>query len=464
MFAHNMDRENGGITFALKTRAEILSECNHNVFVVTHGYSLNPQIVPKSYTITNIFDSYSNQKGQKIKKEKIHYKGETLYEDKNSKNCYRVFSEGEYKQYRQHTENGNIKFIDVFETPWKRVKKIIFHNKKIVKIFYFDDSNQPKLAKYIKNKNCYLTTTIAPNSWQDKVIYNHTNSMEKSLTDFKSEFTKNFILDKNIDTIFIDKRDDVEMFLKIKTLIPRVRLIFVLHSTHYKDYINSKGLHESLLPVFDNINSFHKIIILTEEQKDIIVSEYGHHHKFSVVSNTIDYKNLANNSTSRKNLISIGRYEDVKNMKEMIEVFDLVAEKVDNLRLDLYGYGSQKNELIELSKGKNIGIHSFVPNPQKIMQNSSAFLYLSKYEGLGLVLLECYDSECPVFSYDIKFGPKDVIVNYENGLIIKDRDKESMANSIISYIKNDYSFKFNDKCSNVFSKKKYINQLTKALS
>ena len=98
------------------------------------------------------------------------------------------------------------------------------------------------------------------------------------------------------------------------------------------------------------------------------------------------------------------------------------------------------------------------------MQNSSAFLYLSKYEGLGLVLLECYDSECPVFSYDIKFGPKDVIVNYENGLIIKDRDKESMANSIISYIKNDYSFKFNDKCSNVFSKKKYINQLTKALS
>lgn len=460
MYTHNLDKKNGGMTFALKTRAEVLADNNFNIHVVTHGFSVNEQIEPKGYKLVNIYDAYSLKLGQIVEPEIIYFQNEVSYSDKNRKNCFRIFSNGEYRQYRQFNKDGELIGIDVFTTPWKRVKKYLFKNNKLVKIFYMDDSNKPKLVKYISPYNqCYITSVVDSNSWQDKTIYNHTNKEECSFYDFKFNFVKKYIEEYKIDTVFIDKREDLEFFLKLKSIFKDMKLIFVLHSNHYADYEKEEGIHPSLNPLFDNIEKFHRIIILTEEQKERIVKEIGYKNKFSVVSNIIDYNDLINETKTKKNLISMGRYESVKNMVEIIEVFNIVAKNIPDVKLDLYGYGKDKDKLLTLAKGKNIEIHDFIENPKDIMKNSSAFILTSLYEGQPLVLLECYDAQCPVFSYPIKFGAKDIIVNYENGIVLNKRDKKKMAKQIISYIKEEYSFKFEKKASEVFSKERYIKQL-----
>jgi len=459
MYTHNLDKKNGGMTFALKTRAEVLTDEKFDVHIITHGYSVNEQLKSKGYSVTNIYDYYAQSKGQPLGEEMIFFQDEILYKDKNRKNCFRVFSKGEYKQYRQYKSNGELISIDSFALPWNRNKKYLFKDNQLVKIFYMDSNNKPKLAKYIKYNNCYITSVVDSNTWQDKVIYNHADNEENTFYDFKFNFVKKYIEKYKIDMVFIDKREDAEFFLKLKNKIPMIKLIFVLHSSHYLDYKKEKGLHPSLNNVIDNIEKFHRIIILTDEQKKEIIKQVDYENKFSVVSNIIDYNNLTNQAQTRKNLISIGRYEPVKNMIEMIDIFDLIAKEIPDIRLDLYGYGKEKDKLLSLSKGKNIGIHNFVKNPKDIMKNASAFLLTSLYEGQPLVLLECYDTQCPVFSYPIKFGPKDTIENYENGIVLDKRDKKKMAMKIISYIKEEFNFKFEKKASEVFSKEKYIKQL-----
>jgi poly(glycerol-phosphate) alpha-glucosyltransferase len=460
MYTDNLDKQNGGVTFALKIRAETLANIGYGVHIVTHGFSLNPQLSTDAYTAVNIFDFYSKYKGQSISEESLYYEDEIAYRDLKSKGeSYRIFSNGEYRQYRQY-ESGELKVVDVFSLPWNRIKKYLFKEGKLVKIFYMNHENKPKLAKYINENNCYITSAINPKTWKDTMIYNHTSITELTLFNFKLEFLKTYIAENNFDIVFIDKREDVELFLKIKAYFPNIKLIFVLHNNHYEDYILSRGVHKSLHSLFNNIEKFHRVVVLTKEQRDKIVSEFGHKDKFSIVSNIIEYDDLKSSTKTRKNLISIGRYEAVKNMKEIIEVFDLVCKSLTDVRLDLYGYGKEKNELLELAKGKNIGIHDFVLNPKELMQKSSAFLLLSKYEGQPLVLLECYDAQCPVFAYDVKFGVKEIIINYENGLIIPYRDKVEMAETIIDYIDEEYDFSFNNKCSELFSKKRYISQLT----
>ena len=459
MYTHNLDKKNGGVTFALKTRAEILANEKFDVHIITHGFSVNEQLTPIGYKVTNIYDYYSQSGGQALGEEIIFFQDEILYKDKNRDNCFRVFSKGEYKQYRQYKSNGELIFIDSFTLPWNRNKKYLFKDSKLVKIFYMDSNNKPKLAKYIKHNNCYITSVVEPNSWQDKIIYNHSNNEENTLYDFKFNFVKRYIKKYKIDIVFIDKREDVEFFLKLQNLSPMLKLIFVLHSNHYLDYKKEEGIHPSLKNLFNNIEKFHKIIILTDEQKNEIIKQVGHENKFSVVSNIIHYDDLINQAQTRKNLISIGRYEPVKNMIEMIDIFDLIAKEIPDIRLDLYGYGKEKDKLLSLSKGKNIGIHDFVKNPKDIMKKSSAFLFTSLYEGQGIVLLECYDTQCPVFSYPIKFGPKDTIENYENGIVLNNRDKQEIVTKIIAYIKEEYNFKFEKKASKVFSKKRYIKQL-----
>ena len=459
MYTHNLDKTNGGVTFALKTRAEVLADEKFDVHIITHGFSINEQLKTKGYKVINIYDYYSQSKGQILEEEMVFFQDEILYKDKNRANCFRVFSKGEYRQYRQYKSNGKLIAVDTFSVPWNRSKKYLFKDNQLVKIFYMDSSNKPKLAKYIKYNNCYITSVVDSNNWQDKVIYNHTNKEEHQLHDFKFDFVKRYIEKYKIDIVFIDKREDIEFFLKLQGIIPMLKLIFVLHSNHYADYKNEQGVHPSLNHLFNNIEKFHKIIILTKEQKHKIVEKIGYENKFSVVSNIINYDNLTNQSKTRKNLISIGRYEFVKNMTEIIEVFDLVAQKIADVELNLYGYGKEKENLLSLSKGKNITLHDFVENPKDIMQNASAFIFTSEYEGHPLVLLESYDAQCPVFSYPIKFGPKDIIEDYGNGIVLDQRNKKKMAKQIISYIKEEYSFKFEKKASEVFSKERYIKQL-----
>lgn len=465
MYTHNLDKKNGGVTFALKMRAEALHSLNYDLHVLTHGFNLNPQLESTGYRIQNIFDYYADkQKGQTIE-ENIYYEDEILYKDSGSKvNNYRVFSKGEYKQYRQYDSHGEIKVIDEFTTPWTRKRKLLYKDGKLKKIIYMNIDNKPKFAKYIENDQCFISSVIDPKTWKDVIIYNHTDNIESKIYDFQFNFLTNYILDNKIEIIFIDKREDAILFLKIKELYPHLKLIFVLHSNHYADYVNNIGLHKTLNPIFHNLNKFHKVIILTKSQQENIINEYGNKDKFNTLSNIINFRNLNNIATSRKNLISIGRYEDVKNMSNIIEVFKLVSKKIPDVRLDLYGYGKEKQALKSLAKGEEIFIHEFTEKPWEIMQKSSAFIFTSKYEGQPLVLLECYDTKCPVFSFDINFGPKDVITNYENGLIIKNRNIKQMAREIIAYMNHEYDFEFSKRCSDVFSKNRYIKELIEILN
>ena len=236
MYTHNLDKKNGGVTFALKTRAEVLASEKFDTHIITHGFSVNEQLQPKGYNVTNVYDYYSQCRGQPLGEEQIFFQDEILYKDKNKPNSFRVFSNGEYKQYRQCKSNGELIAIDCFNVPWNRTKKYLFKDGHLVKIFYMDNSNKPKLAKYVKDYNCYITSVVDSNSWQDKVIYNHINKEENTLYNFKFNFVKEYIEKNNIDIVFIDKREDVEFFLKIQNIIPTLKLIFVLHSNHYEDY------------------------------------------------------------------------------------------------------------------------------------------------------------------------------------------------------------------------------------
>lgn len=100
----------------------------------------------------------------------------------------------------------------------------------------------------------------------------------------------------------------------------------------------------------------------------------------------------------------IGRFEEQKNHDFLIEIFNQVLYKNPNSTLILLGAGTlsekikNKVEILNISdKVKFLGVRNDVP---KIMQAMDVFVLPSKFEGLGIVLVEaqanglrCYASE-----------------------------------------------------------------------
>ena len=64
------------------------------------------------------------------------------------------------------------------------------------------------------------------------------------------------------------------------------------------------------------------------------------------------------------------------------------------------------------------------------MSQAGIFVMTSKYEGLGLSLLEARSMKIPCVSFDVKMGPREVIHNGEDGYLIPAFDCDEMVEKI----------------------------------
>jgi len=116
-------------------------------------------------------------------------------------------------------------------------------------------------------------------------------------------------------------------------------------------------------------------------------------------------------------ILSVGRLEEQKNYRELILTF-----KNSEFEIDIYGEGSQKEELIELSRLNQVKVNFKgqinYSSLQEIYEDYRYYVSFSKFEGNPKSILEAQSKGCVVVSLKDK-NIEEIIQNYENGLIIE---------------------------------------------
>ncbi|MEJ7541562.1 glycosyltransferase [Staphylococcus intermedius] len=51
----------------------------------------------------------------------------------------------------------------------------------------------------------------------------------------------------------------------------------------------------------------------------------------------------------------------------------------------------------------------------------------SQFEGFALSVMESVNNGCPVLAYDIRYGPRDLIVEGKNGHLVESQNIEDLA-------------------------------------
>jgi glycosyltransferase involved in cell wall biosynthesis len=77
---------------------------------------------------------------------------------------------------------------------------------------------------------------------------------------------------------------------------------------------------------------------------------------------------------------------------------------------------------------KNIG---------KEYSESSMLVMSSHYEGFPMVMIEAMACGLPAVCFDFKCGPRDIIEEGENGLIVPDGDIGELADALVRLMKDD---------------------------
>ena len=131
-----------------------------------------------------------------------------------------------------------------------------------------------------------------------------------------------------------------------------------------------------------------------------------------------------------------------KGFDRLIDAWSLLPQEIrNNWKLDIYGDGPLKSVLTKQIEDLKINTSVSINTPTKRIfdeYSKSAFLVMTSYsEGFCMAILEALSVGIPVISFDFQFGPKEMIINGSNGLLVKNGDIRSLSESIARLINDN---------------------------
>lgn len=189
--------------------------------------------------------------------------------------------------------------------------------------------------------------------------------------------------------------------------------------------------------------------VTSKNDKNFLMQNFHHKYlaKIKIRSNWVS-TSIQKQFAERKNntLISVGRLEDQKNYRFLIN-----ALSKTNYSLDIYGDGSQKNDLIKFAKDKRVDVnfHGIIEG-EKLIKNLSNYKYFvstSLYEGNPKSLLEAMSAGCLVIASNIESHLE--FLNDENSILFNLNNSTELVNTI-----NDLENLDEDKTENLISNSK----------
>ena len=177
-------------------------------------------------------------------------------------------------------------------------------------------------------------------------------------------------------------------------------------------------------------------IVLSEEDK-VCWTELKN---VQVIYNPLSFYPDTYSSCERKQVIAVGRYVPQKGFDRLILAWDIVAKKHKDWTLRIYGDG-MRTELQNMINERNLGetciLEHTTSNIVEKYIKSSIFVLSSRFEGFGMVLTEAMACGVPPISFTCPCGPKDIIKNNEDGILVENGNIQELADKICFLIENE---------------------------
>lgn len=134
-------------------------------------------------------------------------------------------------------------------------------------------------------------------------------------------------------------------------------------------------------------------------------------------------------------VLSVGRFAPQKDHPMLVEAFARVRRR-RAARLAVMGASSARDRralracALRHGVGEDVDAVDFDANPFRYMRRAAVFALSSRWEGLGLALLEALACGTPVVSTDAPFGPAEILGGGRWGALVPVGDADALAEAL----------------------------------
>jgi len=179
------------------------------------------------------------------------------------------------------------------------------------------------------------------------------------------------------------------------------------------------------------------LVLLAEQHKE----DWKNMKSLFVVPNSYPFYPDEPSKCTNKQVIMVGRYNDAKGYDYLIDAWEIVHKRCPDWTLQVYGSGEYYNQVVKWIDERNLGNSIILHEPTgQIMDKyleSSICVMSSRYEGFPMVLLEAMACGVPCVAFDCPYGPRNIIRNEEDGLLVEYLNSQALADGISRLIQDE---------------------------
>ena len=185
-----------------------------------------------------------------------------------------------------------------------------------------------------------------------------------------------------------------------------------------------------------HLRKLDKFVVLTHEDR----AAWPELKDVEVIPDPLSFVPNKISPLTEKRVIAVGRYHYQKGFDLLLRAWKMVENKCPGWQLAIYGQGNREpyQQLADSLGLDSTRCQLYGPTSdiQQEYVKSSLFVFSSRYEGFGMVLVEAMACGLPVVSYACPCGPRDIITNGVDGLLVEKENIDALANHLISIINN----------------------------